>query len=67
VVLLSPAGNCNTGEGGINIVSALSATNFTPEKLVGKVLKRITGDLRFHVAAQPNWLLYTRGDSDIEE
>jgi hypothetical protein len=67
IVLLSPAGNCNTGEGGINIVSALSATNFTPDKLVGKTLTRITGDLRYHVAAVPNWLLYTRGDSDIEE
>lgn len=67
VVLLSPTGNCDTGEGGINVVSALSATNFTPDKLVGKVLKRITGDLRYHIAATPNWLLYTRGDSDIEE
>ena len=67
VVLLDPAGNCDSGEGGINIVSALSATNFTPEPLVGKVLKRITGDLRYHIAAQPSWLLYTRSDADIEE
>lgn len=66
-VVILPGGNCNTGAGGINIVSALSATNFTPELLVGKVLKRITGDLRYHVAARPNWLLYTRGDADIEE
>ncbi len=66
-VVILPGGNCNSGEGGINIVSALSATNFTPEPLVGKVLKRITGDLRYHIAAQPSWLLYTRSDDDIEE
>ncbi len=67
VVLLDPAGDCVSGEGGVTIISALSATMFTPESLVGKVLPRITGDLRYHVAASPSWLIYTRSDDDIEE
>ncbi len=67
VVLLDPAGDCLSGSGGITIVSALSATNFTPELLVGRVLRRITGNLRYHVAARPSWIIYTRRDEDIEE
>lgn len=67
VVLLDPAGDCVGGDGGVTIVSALSATKFTPAPLVGKVLKRITGDLRYHVAATPSWIMYTRSDDDIEE
>lgn len=66
VVLLDPQGDCLGGDGGITIVSALSATNFTPEPLVGKTLKRVTGDLRYHVAARPPWIMYTRSDDDIE-
>jgi hypothetical protein len=66
VVLLDPAGNCISGDGGITIVSALSATKFTPAPLVGKVLPRIVGDLRYHVAANPPWIMYTRSDADIE-
>lgn len=65
-VLLDPAGNCTSGEGGITVVSALSATGFDPAKNVGATLKRVTGDLRFHVAARPSWLMYTRSDADIE-
>lgn len=68
IVLLNDQGgqgNCSTGDGGITIVSALSATNFTPEPLVGKTLARLTGDLRFHVAARPRWIIYTRSDDDI--
>ncbi len=67
VVLLDPAGNCASGDGGITIVSALSATNFTPAPLVGKTLSSITGDLRDHVAARPSWIMYTRSDDDIVE
>lgn len=67
VVLLDESGNCTTGAGGVTIVSALSATNFTPEPLQGKVLTRITGDLRYHVAADPPWIMYTRSDADIEQ
>jgi hypothetical protein len=66
VVLLDPAGNCSTGKGGVNVVSALSATGFDPANHVGARLKRITGDLRYHAAARPSWLLYTRGDEDIQ-
>jgi hypothetical protein len=67
VVLLDANGNCSSGEGGVTIVSALSATKFTPAPLVGKTLRRITGDLRYHVAASPSWIMYTRSDDDIEE
>lgn len=66
VVLLDPAGDCVNGTGGITVVSALSATMFTPETLVGQVLPRITGNLRYHVAATPSWILYTRSDDDIQ-
>ena len=66
VVLLDPQGNCDGGDGGITVVSALSATKFTPEPLVGKVLPRIVGDLRYHVSARPSWIMYTRSDADIE-
>ncbi len=65
VVLLDPQGNCDGGDGGITVVSALSATKFTPEPLVGKVLPRIVGDLRYHVSARPSWIMYTRSDADI--
>jgi hypothetical protein len=68
VVLLNDEGgpgNCESGDGGITIVSALSATKFTPEPLAGKTLARITGDLRYHAAARPSWILYTRSDDDI--
>ena len=65
VVLLDPAGDCVNGKGALTVVSALSATMFTPEKLVGKVLPSITGNLRYHVAATPSWILYTRSDADI--
>ena len=66
IVLLDPAGDCTSGKGGVTVVSALSATKFTPAPLVGKVLPRITGDLRYHVAARPSWIMYTRSDDDIE-
>ncbi|HEY8375589.1 MAG TPA: hypothetical protein VIK91_03830, partial [Nannocystis sp.] len=66
VVLVDPNGNCATGEGGVNVVSALSAAGFDPAKHVGKTLRRVTGDLRYHGIARPSWLLYTRSDSDIE-
>ncbi len=65
VVLLDPQGNCDSGSGGVTIVSALSAMGFTPEDHVGATLKRITGDLRYHVAANPPWIMYTRSDADI--
>jgi hypothetical protein len=65
VVLLDPQGDCESGDGGITIVSALSATNFTPASLVGETLESITGDLRYHVAARPPWIMYTRSDADI--
>jgi hypothetical protein len=65
VVLLDPQGSCASGSSGITIVSALSATNFTPEPLQGKVLKRIVGDLRYHAAATPSWIMYTRSDDDV--
>jgi hypothetical protein len=65
VVLVDPAGNCNTGQGGVNVVSALSATGFDPADHVGGKL-HIIGDLRYHAAARPNWLLYTRTDDDIQ-
>jgi len=66
VVLVDPTGNCNSGKGGVNVVSALSATGFDPADHAGGKLARITGDLRYHAAARPSWLLYTRGDDDIE-
>lgn len=66
VVLVDPAGNCNTGKGGVNIVSALSAEGFDPADHVGGKLSRVTGDLRYHAAARPSWLLYTRSDDDLE-
>lgn len=66
VVLLDSGGDCVAGTGGITVVSALSATMFTPENLVGKVLPRITGNLRYHLAATPSWILYTRSDADIQ-
>ena len=65
VVLLDEQGDCSSGDGGITIVSALSATNFTPEPYVGDKLESITGDLRYHVAARPPWIMYTRSDADI--
>lgn len=65
VVLLDPQGNCTTGDRGITVVSALSATGFTPEPFVGKTLDRVTGNLRYHVAADPPWMIYTRSDDDI--
>lgn len=66
VVLIDPAGNCSSGKGGVNIVNALSATGFDPADHVGATLPRITGDLRYHAAARPSWLLYTRDDDDIQ-
>ncbi|MBL9106039.1 MAG: hypothetical protein JNL82_34275 [Myxococcales bacterium] len=60
------SGNCSSGEGGITIVSALSATGFTPEGHEGETITRLLGDLRYHVAARPPWIIYTRGDADIE-
>lgn len=67
VVLLDETGDCDSGTAGITVVSALSATMFTPEPLQGKTLRRITGDLRYHVAANPPWIMYTRSDADIEQ
>lgn len=66
VVLLDENGNCSSGAGGITVVSALSAAMFTPEDWVGKVLTRITGNLRYHAAATPSWILTTRSDADID-
>ncbi|MDC0722890.1 hypothetical protein [Nannocystis bainbridge] len=65
VVLVDPSGNCNNGKGGVNVVSALSATGFDPADHVGGKLN-IVGDLRYHAAARPSWLLYTRDDADIQ-
>lgn len=66
VVLLDANGNCNAGTSAITVVSALSAAMFTPEDWVGAVLPRITGNLRYHAAATPSWILTTRSDADIE-
>jgi hypothetical protein len=66
VVLLDSQGSCESGSDAITIVSALSATGFTPEAHVDGTLKSITGNLRYHGAANPPWIMYTRSDDDIE-
>ncbi len=64
-VLVDPAGNCETGVGAINVVSAYTVPDVDPQTLVGKTVGRITGNLRYHMAANPGWMIYVRGPEDI--
>jgi hypothetical protein len=64
-VIVDPAGNCASGEGAINVVSAYTVVDVDPAELVGQTLPRITGNLRYHTSATPNWIIYTRFPDDI--
>jgi hypothetical protein len=64
-VLIDPAGNCLNGEGAINVVSAFTVPEFDPAAHEGEELSRISGNLRFHTSATPNWIIQTRFPDDI--
>lgn len=64
-VLVDPAGDCVGGQGAINVVSAFTVADVDPAALVDQVLPRITGNLRYHTSATPNWIIYTRFPDDI--
>ena len=67
VVSLAPGGSgCSSGHGLVNIVSAYTIIDLDPADIVGEVLPRITGNLRYHGSAAPNWIIYTRGPQDID-
>ena len=57
---------CASGHGLVNIVSAYTIIDLDPTDLVGETLPRITGNLRYHASATPNWIIYTRGPQDID-
>jgi hypothetical protein len=64
-VLVDPAGNCQTGAGAINVVSAYTVPGVDPTTLTGQTVARISGNLRYHMAAVPSWIIYARGPDDI--
>jgi hypothetical protein len=64
-VLVDPAGNCQTGAGAINVVSAYTVPGVDPTALTGRTIPLITGNLRYHMAAVPGWIIYPRGPEDI--
>jgi hypothetical protein len=65
-VLVDPAGDCSSGEGAINVVSAYTAPEIDPAELSGETIERIAGNLRYHMAASPSWIVYVRGSQDID-
>ncbi|HUT79398.1 MAG TPA: hypothetical protein VM285_16995 [Polyangia bacterium] len=64
-VLVDPAGNCETGDGAINVVSTYTVPDVDPATLAGQTVGRVTGNLRYHMAAVPGWIVYARGPEDI--
>lgn len=64
-VLVDPDGLCAGGLGAISVVSAFTAPGFDPAAHVGQGLARLTGNLRYHMAANPKWIIYVRDDGDI--
>lgn len=64
-VVLGADGSCQTGRGGVSVVSRYLAPSFDPMEHGGQTLTSITGNLRYHSSARPNWIIYVRGESDI--
>ena len=65
VVLLDSSGSCSSGDGGITILSAFTVPSFDPSEHVDELVASIKGNLRFHVAAQPQWIINPREESDL--
>ena len=65
-VLLSSNGDCESGKAGINVISAFEVPEFDPKEHQGQTMRRLTGNLRYHRYASPNWIIYPRDLSDIE-
>lgn len=65
-VLISNTGDCESGQGGINVISTFAVPEFDPRKHEGETVLMLTGNLRYHRYASPNWILYPRKLSDIE-
>jgi hypothetical protein len=64
---LNPSANCQGGAGVITILSAQTVPGFDPTAATDQVLPVIRGNLRFHVAANPPWILYPRDEEDLIE
>jgi len=65
-VLVDPSGNCQTGNGAINVVSAYTVPAVDPTQLAGRTIERIAGNLSYHMAAKPGWIINVRGPEDID-
>jgi len=65
VVLVDSAATCDGDTGKINIVSATGAPDFNPADHVGETLSIVRGNLRYHTAADPSWMIYVRSAEDI--
>ena len=64
-VTLGPASGCTAATGKINVVSASTASEFNPADYEGATLATVRGNLRYHSAADPAWMIYVRSMEDI--
>jgi hypothetical protein len=64
-VLVDPASSCTAATGKINVVSASTASEFNPALYEGATLTSVRGNLRYHSAADPTWMIYVRSVEDI--
>ena len=64
--VVGPSGDCGSGNGAITVLSAFTVSNFNPAAEVGQTLNFVRGNLRYHVAADPPWILTPRWDDDLQ-
>lgn len=64
-VLVNPASGCADATGKITVVSASTASGFDPALHEGATLAAVRGNLRYHQAADPPWMIYVRSMEDI--
>jgi hypothetical protein len=62
-VLVDPAGDCDSGEGAVVVVSAFTVDWFDPNAHVGQGLAHVTGNLRYHTSA--GWIIRPRTNEDM--
>lgn len=62
-VLVDPAGNCGSGAGTVVVLSAFTVDWFDPSEHVGRTLRHVVGNLRYH--SSPGWILRPRDEHDL--
>jgi hypothetical protein len=64
--VVGPDGDCSSGNGAITVLSAFTVSDFNPAVEEGQILNFVRGNLRYHVAADPPWILTPRWDDDLQ-